>query len=169
MERTTKMTREEDVVDFYLEHDEEASLYYVVGYCLRSLRRTSQLSCDPCYKDVQADSPPSDVRKLSLLKEYTRATGNGLSLLYASREVYEACRKAEDVVRTYEDRIVDLCDVIATLLQRTLRWIENDPSPCHDYIPAIVKKFLSILVKVLCKHLRKTHTRRSIESNMYRE
>ena len=153
---------EEDVVDFYLEYDEEASLYYVVVYCLRSLCRTSQLRCDPYFEDVQADSPPSDIGKLSLLIEYTRATGNGLSLSYASWEVYEAYRKAEDVVRTYDNRIVDLCDVIATLLQRTLRCIECDLSPCYDYIPVIVKKLLSIRVKVLCKHLTKTCTRRSI-------
>lgn len=132
-----------------LGEDEEGSLYYLVGYCIRSLKRTRQLQCAECYMGVTTTNPPRDVGLLTLLKEYKEG-----KLCHPSQQSYEACRVAEDVVCAAETTIIGKRDIVNVLTRATMSRITKPASDvCHQYVSVIVKKYISLRVKILCKKL----------------
>lgn len=142
-----------DIMEYDLGEDEENALYYLAGYCVRSLKRTNQLNCTDCLSQATSTDPPTtDVGYLTSLKEYKTGV-----LCHPSQAVYDVCRIAEDVIRSNENSLVSKPNVV-TAITKQVEKSRVIPAMCHDIVRRILQKFVLLRVKILCRKLTKLHT-----------
>lgn len=155
---------DETAIEIYehdLSEDEECALYYLAGYCVRSLKRTRQLQCESCSDLLITQDPPNDLGMLAKLKEYKEGV-----LCHPSKLAYDACRAAEDVVRSAESSLQSQKDVVHHLkaeVMQLITVIELEPQ-CHNYIETLVKKFCTVRVKIMCRDITKKHAEKAREN-----
>lgn len=78
------------------------------------------------------------------------------ALCHPSQQVYDAYRAAENVVRRAENTHIGQRNIIQTLTTAALKWLTDVSAiECHNYVPRIIKKFLTVRVKLMCWKLSK--------------
>lgn len=130
--------------------DEESSLYYLVGYCIQSLRKLRQL-CDTCV-DAIRDTTVLPHSSLLLLKNYKSG-----ALFQVRNDIFEVAKNWELVVRSMEphlklpnvkDLFVSQCNSAVSIPQELL----SLPT-CHNVIPRLLGKFVGVRLHIMCKKL----------------
>ena len=131
-----------------LSNAKEESLYYLAGYCVRSLGKLKQL-CTECIESLKhTDCVPHP--KSSLLRFKNFKDG---ALLEVKSDVYEQFRKWEGIVKSLQRRLKDP-KIVLTMNQQCL--LETDSSvfstrKCHPVLERLVAKFISVRIHIMCK------------------
>ena len=133
---------------------EEASLYYLAGYCVQSLNKQHQL-CPICLCTAQLEATVdlASISSLTCLKEYRQH-----ALFHCSVDVFFVCRAVEHVIRQLQPSLGNRLQISKSSI---LNNCENSPDivatsfpECHDFKAKLLAKFVNVRLQIICKQLR---------------
>lgn len=133
-----------------LTEDDEASLFYLAGYCLQSLRKQKQI-CSSCYlqDDLLKDYPHTLLVKL---KDYTQG-----ALCRVRKDVFDVVKVWEMVVQKLEPQVLFnniKKELVTKCLTATEDMIHDMTVPqCHPVMTRLVNKFVVVRVHIMCRKL----------------
>ena len=150
---------------------EEKSLYYLSGYVVQSVMKTS-CHCETCTAMFLSRKEDNcSMKSLQKLKEYKEG-----ALVECSEKAFkEIFLPAEAMLRSFDDNhLLQTKDILKKLMESFKKLKPNCFSNCHDFETVVIKKFLRSRLYFIAKEKRlktkaeKTAARSSKSTEMRR-
>lgn len=138
--------------------DEEASLYYLTGYCIQSLKKLNQF-CDNCLEWSKNDTEhPHSI--LVLLKNYKDG-----ALFQASDAIFQLVKLWEVILRKLEPELrrPNVKEYFVRQCEQTVVVDFTPPPPsCHPLLSRLLNKFVQVRLHFMCRKMNQVRKSRSI-------
>ena len=128
------------------------SLYYLVGYCLHSIKKNEEI-CTGCFVEVTScDLSDQDSATFTILKEYKQGC-----LTQVSEKAFSMMLKVEVMLRNFDESVLMTSkNVKRLLLDKAEEITVHDLFlNCHNIKQKLQSKYLTVRLRILCKQMKR--------------
>ena len=145
-----KQERSDSRVQKLYNKDEQASLYYLAGYCLQALRNKNMV-CSVCFGSAVTQEKLAGIGDLLYLKDYREG-----ALCRATKQVYDAILSWEMVFRNA--KAIVLSKNIRKLLMDRCSSLTDMPGVhlCHQLPAKLLGSYIDLRLRFICKDMTKS-------------